>query len=94
MGKRVNWMKVKDKHLDLAKEYKFIACEREGDPDTTLCRVDGVKTKRVGYTLHAVMEEYLKEFSPVAPKIEGRCVATDASQYLLTQLMNIGYEFR
>ena len=94
IGKRVNWIKVNSKPIDLVKEYKFIACEREGDPDTTLCRVEGVKTKKVGFTLHEIIEEYLKEVSPIAPKIEGRCTATDAPQHLLTQLMNIGYEFR
>ena len=72
-----------------------MACEREGDPDTTLCRVDGIKRpKKAGMTLHAVIEDYLKEFSPIAPVIEGRCTATDAPQHLLTQLSGIGYEFK
>ena len=93
-GRRVNRINVKGKPIDLTKDYQFVACEREGDPDTTLCRVDGVKTKRAGFTLHEVIEEYLKVFSPIAPRIEGRCIATDAPQELLTQLMNVGYEFR
>ncbi len=95
MGKRVNWIKIKNMPIDLSKEYKFVACEREGDPDTTLCRMEGVKKPtRADATLHSVIEEYLKEFSPVAPKIEGRCTATDAPQNLLTQLSGIGYEFQ
>ena len=95
MGKRVNWIKINGSPIDHSKEYTFVACEREGDPDTTICRVDGVKApKRSGYTLHAVVEEYLKEFSPISPKIEGRCTATDASSHLLTQVMGVGYEFR
>lgn len=94
-GKRVNWIKVAGQALDLEKTYSFVACEREGDPDTTICRVEGVKNpKRLGATLHSVIEEYLKIHSPISPKLEGRCTATDAPNSLLTQLMGFGYEFR
>lgn len=92
--KRVNWIKVNDQPIDLTKQYSFVACEREGDPDTTLCRMEGVVATKLGITLHEVIEEYLKEFSPIAPKIEGRCTATDAPNDLLTQLMGVGYEFK
>jgi sulfur-oxidizing protein SoxB len=95
VGKRVNWIKVGGKPLDLEKTYSFVACEREGDPDTTICRVEGVADpKRLGSTLHSVIEEYLKVHSPIAPKLEGRCTATDAPNTLLTQLMGFGYDFR
>jgi 2',3'-cyclic-nucleotide 2'-phosphodiesterase (5'-nucleotidase family) len=94
-GKRVNWIKVGGKPLDLEKMYSFVACEREGDPDTTICRVEGVsEPKRLGATLHSVIEEYLKVHSPISPKLEGRCTATDAPNTLLTQLMGFGYEFK
>ena len=94
-GKRVNWIKVANQPLDLEKTYSFVACEREGDPDTTICRVEGVKNpKRLGATLHSVIEEYLKIHSPISPKLEGRCTATDAPNSLLTQLIGFGYEFR
>ncbi len=94
VGKRVNWIKINKAPIDLSKQYKFVACEREGDPDTTLCRMEGVRTTKMGITLHSVIEEYLKEFSPIAPKIEGRCTATDAPPDLLTQIKGIGYEFK
>ncbi len=94
-GKRVNWIKVGGKPVDLKKTYSFVACEREGDPDTTICRVENVAApKRLGATLHSVVEEYLKKHSPIAPKLEGRATATDAPNTLLTQLMGFGYEFR
>lgn len=93
--KRVNWVKVKGKPLDLTKTYTFIACEREGDPDTTICRMDNVaQPKKLGLTLHQVVEEYLAKHSPIAPKLEGRATATDAPNNLLTQLTGFGYEFR
>jgi 2',3'-cyclic-nucleotide 2'-phosphodiesterase (5'-nucleotidase family) len=94
-GKRVNWIKVKGEALDKAKRYTFVACEREGDPDTTICRVENVgEPKRLGFTLHSIMEEYLAKHSPVAPVLEGRATATDAPTTLLTQLSGFGYEFR
>jgi 2',3'-cyclic-nucleotide 2'-phosphodiesterase (5'-nucleotidase family) len=94
-GKRVNEIKIKGQPIDHSKEYSFVACEREGDPDTTLCRMEGVtEPRKLGLTLHSVIEEYLQKFSPIAPQIEGRCVPTDAPQNLLTQLAGFDYEFR
>jgi 2',3'-cyclic-nucleotide 2'-phosphodiesterase (5'-nucleotidase family) len=94
-GKRVNRINVKGKPVDFAKTYTFVACEREGDPDTTICRIDGVAAPtRLNYTLHQVIKEYLSKHSPISPKLEGRATATDAPNTLLTQLMGVGYEFR
>lgn len=94
-GKRVNWIKVKGKPVDLEKTYTIVACERDGDPDTTICRVDNVtQPKLLGTTLHKVIEEYLAGHSPISPKLEGRATATDAPSTLLTQLTGVGYEFR
>jgi len=94
-GKRVNSIKINREPIDLLKQYSFVACEREGDPDTTLCRMEGIKKPtKMGATLHSVIEEYLKEFSPIDPKVEGRCIVTDAPRDLLTQVTGVGYEFR
>jgi hypothetical protein len=41
-----------------------------------------------------VITEYLKNNSPVAPKLEGRTIATDQSPNLLTQLQGTTYDFR
>lgn len=95
IGKRLNSVKVAGQPLDLAKEYSIIACEREGDPDDTLCRVEKVKDpKRLTLLLHDVIEEYLKANSPIAPKLEARSIATDEPNTLLTQLRGTTYEFR
>ncbi|HMP99875.1 MAG TPA: bifunctional metallophosphatase/5'-nucleotidase [Cyclobacteriaceae bacterium] len=94
-GERVNWIKVKKKPIDFNKTYTFVACEREGDPDTTICRVEHVaEPKKLEYTLHKVIQEYLAKHSPISPKLEGRASVTDAPNNLLTQLMGVGYEFR
>jgi sulfur-oxidizing protein SoxB len=94
-GKRVNYIKVGGQPVDLDREYSFVACEREGDPDTTLCRMQGVKQPHLlGHTMHKVIEEYLAVHSPIAPVVESRCTATDVPHNLLTQVMGLGYEFR
>jgi sulfur-oxidizing protein SoxB len=94
-GKRVNSVKVGGEPIDLEKEYSIVACEREGDPDDTLCRIEHVKNpKKSPLLMHDVIIEYLKDHSPVAPKIEGRATATDEPQTLLTQLKGTTYEFR
>ena len=94
-GKRVNSIKIKGKPLDLYKTYSFVACEREGDPSNTICRIENVfQPKELGVELHTIIEEYLAEHSPISPKLEGRATATDAPQTLLTQLDGFGYEFR
>ena len=94
-GERINWINVNGKPADLKKKYTIVACERDGDPDTTICRADNVAhPKRLGITLHKLIEEYLAIHSPISPKLEGRATATDAPSTLLTQLPGIGYEFR
>ncbi|MBK9400037.1 MAG: 5'-nucleotidase C-terminal domain-containing protein [Bacteroidetes bacterium] len=94
-GKRLNWVKVKGKPLDLEKEYSIVACEREGDPEDVLCRIEKVKApKKLGVLMHDVIEEYLSFKKVVSPKIEGRSTATDFPATLLTQLQGTTYEFR
>jgi 2',3'-cyclic-nucleotide 2'-phosphodiesterase (5'-nucleotidase family) len=94
-GKRVNRVKVGGSAIDLEKEYSIVACEREGDPNDTLCRIEHVKEpNKTPFLLHDVIIEYLKQHSPVAPKLEGRATATDEPATLLTQLKGTTYEFR
>ena len=95
MGKRLNWVKIAGVEVDLKKEYTIVACEREGDPDDTLCRVEHVKNpKKLGITLHQIMRDYLALHSPVSPKIENRVSATDVPKDLLSQLEGYDYSFR
>jgi S-sulfosulfanyl-L-cysteine sulfohydrolase len=94
-GKRVNWIRVADRPIDFGKTYLLAACEREGDPDTTLCRLRNVSNpRRAEVTMHQILREYLGAFSPVSPRVEGRITATDAPQTLLSQLEGYGYSFR
>jgi 2',3'-cyclic-nucleotide 2'-phosphodiesterase (5'-nucleotidase family) len=93
-GNRVQWVKVKGQPLDKNKVYSILACEREGDPDDTICRIDHVQAPTLtDATLHDIMRQYLAKHSPVAPTIEGRIRATDAPATLLSQLEGYNYEF-
>ena len=81
--------------INFNKNYNIVACEREGDPDDTLCRIEKVKNpSKTQFLMHDVIIDYLKENSPVAPKLEGRAIATDEPQTLLTQLKGTTYQFR
>ena len=95
VGNRLNWVKVKGEPINMEKEYSIVACEREGDPDDVLCRVEKVKSpKLLDITMHKVIEEYLNAHPFVSPKLEGRATATDFPPTLLTQLQGTTYEFR
>ena len=95
MGKRINWVKIKGESIDLSKKYSIVACERDGDPDDTLCRIEKVlSAHKLGATLHDIMREYLEEHPVVSPVVEGRVTATDVPQDLLSQLEGYDYQFR
>ncbi|MEZ4457902.1 MAG: bifunctional metallophosphatase/5'-nucleotidase [Gemmatimonadales bacterium] len=94
-GRRINSATVGGKPLDPARSYRVAACEREGDPNDTLCRIRGVKEPSLaGMTVHQVLREYLAEHSPIAPAVEGRVVGTDVPADLLSQLEGYDYQFR
>ncbi len=93
-GERINWIKIKGKKFEPRKLYSIIACDREGDPVDTLCRIEKVQNpKLLGVNLHDIVREYLKKFSPVSPKVEGRIHCTDKPITLLSQLEGYDYEF-
>ncbi|MEO6068950.1 MAG: 5'-nucleotidase C-terminal domain-containing protein, partial [Chitinophagaceae bacterium] len=94
MGKRVQSVEVNGQKLDADKLYVVSACEREGDPDTMLCRISNVKQgTNTPYTLHEVMKEYLAKNSPVTPTPEGNAIILDAPSTMLTQVYGVDYEF-
>jgi len=93
-GQRIQEIKIQNEPMLPEKMYTMLACERDGDPNTTLCRMKNVSNPSTqNILLHDVIKDYLAEFSPVAPDIEGRAVATDASSQLLTQAEGTSYKF-
>ena len=95
MGQRVREVTVHGQPLVSTKRYTVLGCEREGDPDNTVCRIVSVADPhRLDITVHQVVTEYLARHSPVAPIVEGRAVATDAPADLLSQVEGTSYRFR
>ncbi len=93
-GKRVQKVLVNGELLNPDRLYNIAACERDGDPEDMLCRMKGVKEARnTAYTLHTVMKDYLKEFSPVSPKLRQSAKVLDAPQTLLSQVSGVDYQF-
>jgi len=94
-GERVRAVKMNGEPLAVDRRYTMLGCDREGDPDTVLCRLPNVADARVlDVSVHDVLTEYLSTHSPVAPVIEGRAVATDVPATLLSQLEGTSYRFR
>jgi S-sulfosulfanyl-L-cysteine sulfohydrolase len=94
-GERVQEVTVQGASLVATRRYTVLGCEREGDLDTTICRiVDVANPRRHDATVHQAVMEYLAEHSPVSPVIEGRAVATDAPADLLSQVEGTTYAFR
>ena len=94
-GKRVQSVTVAGQPLDPARSYTVSACERDGDPDTMLCRIPNVtEGKNLPYSLHPVLKEYLAKNSPVSPVPHGSAKILDAPSTLLTQVSGVAYNFR
>lgn len=94
-GKRVQKVLVGGKPLDPERIYTVCACERDGDPDTMLCRIPNVQEgTNTPYTLHQTMRDYLAANSPVNPTPRGYAKALDAPATLLTQVTGVPYDFR
>jgi len=94
-GKRVQKVTVGGKPLDPTRAYSVSACERDGDPETMLCRIPNVTDgKNLPYSLHPVLKEYLAKNSPVTPLPHGNAKILDAPATLLTQVSGVAYDFR
>lgn len=94
-GKRVQQVTVGGQPLDPARTYAIAACERDGDPETMLCRIPNVSEgKNLPYSLHPVLKDYLAKHSPVSPLPKGDAKILDAPTTLLTQVSGVPYNFR
>jgi 2',3'-cyclic-nucleotide 2'-phosphodiesterase (5'-nucleotidase family) len=92
-GRRLEEVTLAGTPLEPSRRYSMLACEREGDPDSVLCRMKDVATRRLDLKLHDVIVDYLRQFSPVSPAIEGRAVAIDAVGPLVSQIGGMVYQF-
>ncbi|WP_239022794.1 bifunctional metallophosphatase/5'-nucleotidase [Pontibacter mangrovi] len=94
-GQRVQSIRIGGQPLDPERVYTMAACLRRGEPDHMLCRMPNAQDPQVlDYTIHDVMEEYLKVHGTVSPKTDGRAVALDLPAPVLSQVPNVDYVFR
>ncbi len=94
-GKRVQSITVGSQPLDPTRTYTVAACERDGDPETMLCRIPNVtEGTNLPYSLHLVLKEYLAKHSPVSPMPTGAAKILDAPPTLLSQVSGVSYVFR
>ncbi|MDF0706096.1 bifunctional metallophosphatase/5'-nucleotidase [Flagellimonas okinawensis] len=93
-GERVVSIKIGGNPIQKDKLYTMSACRREGEPLPTLCRMPNtVETEVMDYTIHDVIEEYLKEKGTIAPSLDGRAKALDLGPNVLSQLPGTDYQF-
>lgn len=75
---RIRHMSVNGFPLDEKKYYSVTTCVREGDPDSTLCRIpNGKEIEIKDFDAHEAVRMYLKKHWPVLPPNMGRVQALD-----------------
>ncbi len=95
LGNKIVDVKINGEDINPEKYYTVCACEREGDPDDVLCRINNVKEAySEKYTLHDVVKNYLAVHSPVTPTPQGNLTILDGDQKLLSQVWGVNYTFR
>jgi sulfur-oxidizing protein SoxB len=94
-GNRISAITVNGEPMKDDKFYTISACVRPGDPIDNLCRMANVKDVEVmDYTIHDVLEEYLKENSPVSPTLEGRAYCEYLGTYSFSTVPKTDYKFQ
>ncbi|WP_339654125.1 5'-nucleotidase C-terminal domain-containing protein [uncultured Salegentibacter sp.] len=93
-GDRIQKITVNGEPIQDEKLYTISACVRPGDPLNNLCRMPNVKDVEImDYTIHDVVEEYLKENSPVSPGLEGRAYCEYLGKYSFSTVPGTEYKF-
>lgn len=94
-GERIEKITVNGEPIQDDKLYSISACVRPGDPLDNLCRMTDVKDVEVmDYTIHDVVEEYLKEHSPVSPSLEQRAYCQSLGEYSFSTVPGTKYQFQ
>lgn len=94
-GERIQEITVAGKPIQDDQYYSISACVRPGDPIDNLCRMANVKDVEVkDYTIHDVVEEYLKENSPVSPVLEGRAYCEYLGTFSFSTVPGTEYIFQ
>lgn len=92
---RIQTIEINGEPLDEERYYTISACERPGDPEDVLCRMSGViDVETKDYTIHEVVEEYLKANSPVNPRMDKRAYCDYLGENSFSTVPGTDYIFR
>jgi sulfur-oxidizing protein SoxB len=95
MGERVQEVTIQGQPLNLQKTYRMASCNRTGEPLHVLCRMPNAQNVQIlPYTLHEAVEAYLLQYGTIAPRIDGRAIASDLGETTFSQMPETGYRFR
>jgi S-sulfosulfanyl-L-cysteine sulfohydrolase len=84
--KRIKEMAVNGKPLQDKRLYTITTCVREGDPESTLCRIPNGKDIVIkDFDAHEAVRRYLKKHWPVLPPEMGRVQALDLPENVRSQ---------
>jgi sulfur-oxidizing protein SoxB len=87
-GQRIVEMQVNGQTVEAARAYTITSCEREGDAETTLCRIrDVAEVKLLEVDAHAAVRKYLKDRSPVNMGQPNRVIPLDISATVRSQFI-------
>jgi sulfur-oxidizing protein SoxB len=83
---RIQEMMINGQPLDEKRYYTVTTCVREGDPDTTLCRIPNGKNIEIKkFDAHEAVRMYLKKHWPILPPNMGRVQALDLPETVRSQ---------
>ena len=85
-GRRLVSLKINGRDVQDDARYTIASCEREGEPMDVICRHPGTHEARVlPMTIHQALRQYLKAHPAIAPRREGREIATDLPRIVFSQ---------
>jgi 2',3'-cyclic-nucleotide 2'-phosphodiesterase (5'-nucleotidase family) len=86
-GERVREVRVHGEKIDPDETYTITACEREGEPKSTICRIPNAKNAEVHkLDAHEAVRKYLSKHDSVESELEGRVDAVDLPSVVRTQI--------
>jgi sulfur-oxidizing protein SoxB len=88
-GRRISDMRINGQPVQADRLYTLTSCEREGDLESTVCRMrDVMEVKVLDVDAHQAVRLYLKEHSPITMGQPGRIVSLDISPTVRSQFIN------
>src|SRR5690606_117459 len=83
---RIQDISVNGRPLEKKRLYTVTTCVREGDPDTTLCRIPGGRDIEIkDFDAHEAVRRYLRKNWPVSAPRMGRVQALDLPEKVRSQ---------